>query len=116
MHWSFLKLAIIIFLNRVRMEFFFLDGTTGKIMDVNPFLMKLLGYPKEKFTEKSIWEIDFFKNAVPNKNKFEELQKKESVSYENLQIEMNNGPKINIAFTCNTYSIDKRKIIAMFYS
>jgi two-component system CheB/CheR fusion protein len=51
---------------------------------------------------------------VANKNKFEELQQKESVSYENLQIEMNNGRKINIAFTCNTYLIDKRKIMQCF--
>lgn len=93
---------------------FFLDGKTGKVTDVNPFLMKLLGYPKEKFTEKPIWEIDFFKNIVANKDKFEELQQKESVSFENLEIQTNNGQKINIAFTCNTYAIDKRKIMQCF--
>lgn len=92
----------------------FLDGKTGNITDVNPFLIKLLGYPKEKFTEKPIWEIDFFKNIVANKNKFEELQLKESVFFENLQIQTNNGQKINIAFTCNTYIIDKRKIVQCF--
>jgi two-component system CheB/CheR fusion protein len=93
---------------------FFLDGATGKITDVNPFLIKLLGYPKEKFTGKPIWEIDFFKDVVPNKNKFEELQQKETVSNENLQIEMNNGRKIEIEFICNTYSVDKRKIMQCF--
>ncbi|MDI1304193.1 MAG: hypothetical protein PSX42_05000, partial [bacterium] len=49
-----------------------------------------------------------------NKDKFEELQQKESVSLENLQIQTNSGQKINIAFTCNTYAIDKRKIMQCF--
>ena len=34
-----------------------LDADTGKIKDVNPFLIELLGYSKEQFLEKAIWEI-----------------------------------------------------------
>jgi two-component system CheB/CheR fusion protein len=93
---------------------FFIDGATGKISDVNPFLVNLLGYPKEQFMEKPIWKIDFFKNLVANKEKFEELQKKESVAYKNLQIETNNGQNITIEFSCNTYAIEDRKIIQCF--
>jgi two-component system, chemotaxis family, CheB/CheR fusion protein len=36
-----------------------LDAETGMIVDVNPFLIEMLGYSKEQFTEKSIWEIGF---------------------------------------------------------
>ncbi|MEI7727719.1 MAG: PAS domain-containing protein, partial [Bacteroidota bacterium] len=39
-----------------------LDAETGMIVDVNPFLIELLGYSKEQFLEKAIWEIGFFKD------------------------------------------------------
>jgi PAS domain-containing protein len=34
-----------------------LDAETGKIVDANPFLVEMLGYSKEQFIEKAIWEI-----------------------------------------------------------
>src|ERR1035437_4651705 len=61
-----------------------LDAETGKIMDVNPFLIGLLGYSKEEFIEKEIWEIGFFKDIVANYDKFIELQQKEYVRYDDL--------------------------------
>jgi PAS domain-containing protein len=39
-----------------------LDAETGKIVDVNPFLIDLLGYSKNEFIEKSIWEIGAFQD------------------------------------------------------
>ena len=38
-----------------------LDSETGKIIDANPFLCDLLAYPKEKFIDKELWQIGFFK-------------------------------------------------------
>ena len=40
------------------------------IVDVNPFLIELLGYSKENFIKKTIWEIGFFKDIIDNKDKF----------------------------------------------
>jgi DNA-binding NarL/FixJ family response regulator len=38
-----------------------LDADTGRIDDVNPFLMKMLGYSREEFLGKRLWEIGPFK-------------------------------------------------------
>ncbi len=88
-----------------------LDAETGRIMDVNPFLTELLGYSKEKFIEKEIWEIGFFKDIVANYDKFIELQQKEYVRYENLPLETIDGQKINVEFVSNVYLEDKKKVI-----
>ncbi len=64
-----------------------LDAETGKIVDVNPFLVEMLGYTREKFIEKAIWEIGLFKDIASNQDKFIELQQKGYVRYENLQLE-----------------------------
>ncbi len=88
-----------------------LDAKTGKIMDVNPFLIQLLGYSKTQFIEKAIWEIGLFKDIIANVEKFKELQQKKMVRYDNLPLETINGKKINVEFISNVYSIDNKKVI-----
>jgi PAS domain-containing protein len=39
-----------------------LDGTTGQITDVNPFMMDLLGYSREEFLGKELREIGLLKD------------------------------------------------------
>jgi two-component system, chemotaxis family, CheB/CheR fusion protein len=91
-----------------------LDAETGKIKDVNPFLIELLGYSKEQFLEKAIWEIGFLKDIVANKDKFSELQQKEIVRYENLPLETAHGQKINVEFISNVYLVADIKVIQCF--
>lgn len=88
-----------------------LDAETGKILDVNPFLIELLGYSREQFIEKAIWQIVSFKEIAENRDKFLELQQKEYVRNENLQLETVNGRKINVEFVSNVYSENSNKVI-----
>jgi PAS domain S-box-containing protein len=88
-----------------------LDAETGKILDVNPFLIALLGYSREQLIEKAIWEIGFFKDIAANHDKFLELQQKEYVRYENLPLEAADGRKINVEFVSNVYSENTTKVI-----
>jgi len=88
-----------------------LNAETGKIVDVNPCLIELLGYSKNEFTEKAIWEIGFLKDIVSNKEKFLELQKDEVIRYENLPLETFEGKKINVEFISNIYLENDQKVI-----
>ena len=91
-----------------------LDAETGQINDVNPFLIELLGYSKEQFLEKAIWEIGFLKDIVANKDKFQELQQTELVRYENLPLETAHGQKINVEFISNVYLAANVRVIQCF--
>lgn len=88
-----------------------LDAKTGKIMDVNPFLIELLGYPLEKIVEKTILEIGFFKDIAINQTIFLKLQQKEYVRYEDLLVETADGRLINVEFVSNMYSVDHHSVI-----
>ena len=88
-----------------------LNYDTGKIIDVNPFLVEMLGYSHEQFIEKTIWEIGSLKDIVTNKDKFSELQKKEFIRYENLPLETAKGKKINVEFVSNVYLVNNKKVI-----
>lgn len=88
-----------------------LDAETGKIKEVNPFLMELLGYSKDEFIEKAIWEIGFLRDIVANKAKFLELQENKKIRYEKLPLETISGQKIEVEFISNVYFENNQKVI-----
>ena len=88
-----------------------LDAETGKIVDINPYLIKMLGYSHETFLKKAIWEIGIFKDIASNQDKFLELQQKEYVRYEDLPLETASGQKINVEFVSNVYLVNQKKVI-----
>jgi PAS domain S-box-containing protein len=88
-----------------------LDAETGMILDANPFLITMVGFPLEKLQKKAIWEIGFLKDIIANKESFLELQKKESIRYEDLTMETADGRRIDAEFISNNYEIDRQKVI-----
>jgi len=88
-----------------------LDFCTGKIVDVNPFLVDMLGYSKEQFIEKTIWEIGAFKDVVANKENFMELQLNEYVRYEDLPLQTALGAIVEVEFISNVYLVNNSKVI-----
>jgi diguanylate cyclase (GGDEF)-like protein/PAS domain S-box-containing protein len=87
-----------------------LDADTGQILDVNPFLMDMLGYSKETFLEKKLWEIGVFKDTEASKIVFVELQSKGYVRYEDLPLETRVGQSIDVEFISNIYSVNHTKV------
>lgn len=86
------------------------NATTGKIIDVNPFLVDLLGYSREDFLGKSLWEIGPFKDIEACKIAFRELQDKEYIRYEDLPLETSDGVAIDVEFVSNVYQVDGLKV------
>ena len=52
-----------------------LDAASGAITDVNPFLIHLLGYSRDEFIGKRLWEVGAFKDIEASKDAFEILKK-----------------------------------------
>ncbi|MGD0280904.1 MAG: sigma 54-interacting transcriptional regulator [Dissulfurispiraceae bacterium] len=88
-----------------------LDAVTGQILDVNPFLLKMLGYPHKDFLGKKLWEIGPFRDSAESMLRFSELQTKGYVRYEHLPLETKDGRLINVEFVSNVYLVDQDKII-----
>lgn len=88
-----------------------LDAETGMVMDVNPFLIKMLGYSHEEFLGKAIWELDFLNDVLKNQNNFIKLQQQEYVHYDDLLLEAANGQMFHVEFISNVYLVDGSKVI-----
>jgi PAS domain S-box-containing protein len=88
-----------------------LDADTGNILDVNPFLVDMLGYSFQEFIGKKLWEIGSFKDIEESKAAFLELQSKKYIRYDNLPLETKDGRRINVEFVSNVYQVDHTNII-----
>ncbi len=87
-----------------------LDADTGQIQDVNPFLIEMLGYSKEEFLGKKLWEIGAFKDTETSKIAFRELQSKGYVRYEDLPLETSARQHIAVEFVSNVYFVNHTKV------
>jgi PAS domain S-box-containing protein len=88
-----------------------LNAKTGRIVDVNPFLIELLGYSRETFFGKHLWELGFFKDIAANEANFQELQAKDYIRYDNLALETSGGRRIDVEFVSNAYLVDGFRVM-----
>jgi formate hydrogenlyase transcriptional activator len=88
-----------------------LQSETGRISDVNPFLVEMLGYAHEEFLGKQLWEIGPFKNIEAAKAAFLELQSKGYVRHDDLPLETKDGRPIAVEFVSNVYLVNQHKVI-----
>jgi PAS domain S-box-containing protein len=88
-----------------------LDAETGMIVEVNPFLVEMLGYTHEQFLGKRIWEVGLFKDIVGNQDNFAELQRKEYLTYEDKPLETADGRRIEVEFVSHAYEVGHHRVI-----
>jgi PAS domain S-box-containing protein len=88
-----------------------LDAATRKITDVNPFMVKLLGYPRREFLGKELWEIGLLKDATVSRLAFRELRQKGYIRYEDLPLETKDGKRREVEFVSNVYDEGGHQVI-----
>ncbi len=88
-----------------------LDAKTGRIVDVNPYLIKMLGYSRGEFVEKMLWEVGAFKDINASKGAFLALQENEYIRYKHLPLRAKDGKLIEVEFVSNVYLEGGKKVI-----
>ena len=88
-----------------------LDAVTGMIEDVNPYLINMLGYTRQEFIKKKLWEVGAFKDIEASQEAFEALQKNEYIRYDDLPLKAKNGRLLQVEFVSNLYLVGDEKVI-----
>ena len=88
-----------------------LDADTGHVVDVNPFLLDLLGYAREELLGKELWEIGLFQDIAASQHAFRELQEHGYIRYADLALETSNGRRVQVEFVSNVYLVNNAKVI-----
>jgi len=88
-----------------------LDVETGRIDDVNPFLIKLLGFARGEMVGKTVGELSPFRDIESNQAMLERLQQHGYVRYEDLPLKTRDGRHIAVEFVSNVYKAGNKKVI-----
>jgi len=88
-----------------------LDAHTGRIDDVNPFLLDILGYSYQEMVGRRLWEIGAFNDADASRSAFRELQTDHYIRYEDLPLQTATGEQIEVEFVSNVYPVNGKQII-----
>ena len=75
-----------------------LDAVSGRILDVNPYLQRLLDRSRANLLGKQIWEIGSCADIDASRAAFRALQEHGHVRYEHLPLETRVGRPIDVEF------------------
>src|SRR5690606_26898617 len=89
-----------------------LDANSGQIIDANPFMSDLLGYPHTYFLGKQLWQIGVFSDKSANEAAVRELQHDGYVRYDHLPLQTTEDRAVAVEFVCNTYEGDGERLVA----
>jgi PAS domain S-box-containing protein len=88
-----------------------LDSGTGKIIEANPFMTRMLGYPQDHLIGKELFEIGLLKDEAASREMFQKLKKASQVRYENLPLEGQAGRNQEVEVVANLYDENGRSVI-----
>jgi PAS domain S-box-containing protein len=87
------------------------DPATRQIIDVNPFLEEFLGYTREEFLGKELFEIGLLKDTDASQAAFRELQTAGYIRYEDLPLKTKDGRRVDVEFVSNLYQEGDQQVI-----
>ena len=88
-----------------------IDPETRKILEVNPYLLSLLGYSYAEFIGKELFEHGLPGHAAASKAVVQELLAIGYVRYEDLPLRAKDGRRVEVEFVCNLYTEGDHQII-----
>ncbi|WP_412069258.1 PAS domain S-box protein [Rubrivirga sp. IMCC43871] len=87
-----------------------LDARTMSVIDANPYMSELLGYTKEEFEGKQLWEIGLFRDKSESEAAVRTLRTEGYVRYEDLPLQTEHGGVQEVEFICNVYREDSSDV------
>jgi PAS domain S-box-containing protein len=87
------------------------DPETRQIVDVNPFMIELLGYSHGEFVGKELFQIGLLKDERASQELFRELQTNGYIRYDDLPLKTKDGRQVPVEFVSNIYQEGDQNII-----
>ncbi len=88
-----------------------LDALTATVVDANPFLVELTGFPRDEVLGRKVWELGFLKGILASEASFAELQEKGYARYDDLALEARDGRRVDVEFVSNAYLVNDQRVV-----
>ncbi len=79
------------------------DPATRRIVEANPFMTQLLGYPHDQLVGKELYQIGLFKDEAASQEMVRKLKRTSQVRYEDLPLESQKGQHQEVEVVANLY-------------
>lgn len=96
---------------RARGGIFLLNADTASIDDVNPYLLELLGYTRDEWLGKKLWELEAFADIAASKEMFALPQEMGCMRYQNLPLKTRGGRELPVEVVSNSYDCEGTRVI-----
>src|SRR5258705_8114533 len=87
------------------------DAESQKITDANPFMIELLGYLRDEFIGKELWEVGLFENEQSGGKAVCDLLANGFARYANLPLRTKTGERREVEFISNVYEEESRRLV-----
>jgi PAS domain S-box-containing protein len=87
------------------------DPETRKIVDANPYMSELLGYPHGEIVGKELYEIGLLRDEDASREMFRELKRATRVRYDDLPLKSLSGLPREVEVVANLYDENGRPVI-----
>jgi PAS domain S-box-containing protein len=88
-----------------------LDGSTGEILDANPYLVEMLGHPREQLIGRKPWGAGVFENPSLAKQRFR-AAKANGFSFEpEVALQTRDGRRVQVEVITNMYEVGGRSVM-----
>jgi PAS domain S-box-containing protein len=84
---------------------------TRKIIDANPFMTQMLGYPHDQLVGKELFEIGLFEDEAASQEMVRQLVRDNKVRYEDLPLKSVDGRHQEVEIVANLYDEDDHAVI-----
>jgi two-component system CheB/CheR fusion protein len=84
---------------------------TRRITDANPFMVQLLGYQRDEFIGKELFEIGLFQDERAAQDAFLRLRENQQIRYDYLPLKGKDGVTHEVEVVANLYDEDGRAVI-----
>ena len=88
-----------------------LDPATGKIIDANPVMTRMLGRRHDRLVGQMLFQVGLLRDETAGRNMIRDLKRANQVRYENLPIESLSGTQHEVEIVANLYDESDRPVV-----
>ena len=86
------------------------DAASGEIIDANPHVTKLFGYPRTRLVDARFWESELFRGSEIEESMRSELHERESIQ-KTLRLTAETGKHVEVDVVASLYTEGDRRLI-----
>jgi diguanylate cyclase (GGDEF)-like protein/PAS domain S-box-containing protein len=90
---------------------FLLDAESGKVVDVNLSVVKMLGYSRDHFLQQRLCDVLPFNEIAACRSALVELQTANSVCFDHWLLQARGKSPVDVEFVGNVYHVDSARIV-----